>query len=296
MTLLRQDKITNGLITSLIESHWSSTKCGENYKLTNKNLNDLLIQLLKYEKEELFEEIPEYINVPFDSQKPVNEMDMNDCITFFKSKGLIIYDGMHAAASSFNYVYRNKGTRIILFENGDITTYCIYSYLDESGFNLSYEEIDNFNVKNLNEVYFEHGTPFQEFPIETIHFWLNSLANINEKYSKSYYLEYLMNPPDVNGLSEFSKEFRQVIWEIIVEYIEKLIFEKTEDINAKFLNFLLNLMATVKIEIDPTSILKLLKFTLSTNTKTTQKQATDILEQIIFISISEKDRHLIKKS
>ncbi|MBX4261311.1 hypothetical protein KTC96_06520 [Clostridium estertheticum] len=295
MKQLKYDTVTNGVITKLILDEWYAQKNGKEYRLTNSDILLLLKELLNFSEEEVLENIPENIYVIFDRNKPVNQLKKEECIEFFENKGLIVYDGIYAAAASFNYVYRNKGERIILFDNGDIRTFSIFSKIDQGGFSLNYEEIDSIYISDNNEVYFEHGTPLGNYPLESVYFWVGALSNINEKYNKAYYLEYLINPPDVNGLSIFSTKLREELWNNIIEYIEKCIIEDINIEEIEFVEYLIEFMDKIDLRINSNSLLRLTQYIINNDFEINKKVLMKIFSNFNYLLLSKEEKEFIEK-
>lgn len=275
---LKDDIITKGLIGSIIQRNWRNNIKDINKAINSEELIRLCEIILNYENEEIFEEIPESIYVPFD--KPTNSLKKDEHIEFFKNKGVILYDGIYAAASSFNYVYRNKGERIILFENGDIILYSNFSRIDQEGFCFINEWIDKINiyVSNQDDIYSFSSVGTEN--IGSIEFWVRSLININKTYNKAYYLEYLLNPPDVTILSDFSAYLRKDLYGCILYLAEEIIIDSQNQEKLDFFEYILNFMYSMDIEADAKAILQLFKFVTKNDGKIDLRGLELILDKL----------------
>lgn len=170
---------------------------------------DLLLK-----NQQLFEYEPEHMTA--------RNLDVNtkEKITFFNKKSLLFIDRLTGAAGAGKRcVYRSKGVRVFLFEDGHVLIVTPHSIVDRHGLELHNEAwcreellttIDDVErvVAHLNEPDVEKSRIVSEEMI-------NILCNINAKYKKSYCLEYVLTPPDVNVMSGFSQSVRELLWEVV---------------------------------------------------------------------------------
>lgn len=179
------------------------------------NSFNLLINYIQSDKN-IFDKIPYLIYQESDN---TNDYIVN----FLDKKGVLLYDGMHASACGhFNYIYRAKGIRIYLFEDGSVELFCMYCTIDGDGFQYSLEDVDGNNsideITNEVVIHYLDFLKYEEFkklldlPYNLV--LVSFLISINHNYEKAYYLEYLTNPQDVNILSDFSKKTIENLWEI----------------------------------------------------------------------------------
>jgi hypothetical protein len=182
-------------------------------------------------------------------------------IKFFKKKGVLIYDGIHASAfGRMNYFYRSKGIRIYLLENSKIMTVCPYSYIDHEGFSFVQEEVEKvkFSKVKTEEEIQEILTWTREDKNETGNIKINQqlikmLTSIKKPFYKDYYLEYLLTPPDVDKLSSFSENIRLEFWSVCLSEEFKNEWGKEMQENA------ISYLSYLKIPASPIQILDYIK-------------------------------------
>lgn len=182
-------------------------------------------------------------------------------IEFFKEKGVLIYDGIHASAfGRMNYFYRSKGIRIYLLENSKVLTVCPYSTIDHDGFSFVQEEIDRIKFKKVKS----------EKRIQELLVWtkedfnvrgdikineqlIKMLTSVKKPFHRDYYLEYLLTPPDVDELSDFSESIKTEFWKVCLSKKFKKEWGKEMQENA------ISFLSYMKIPPSPLQILEFLK-------------------------------------
>ncbi|NFT93059.1 hypothetical protein FDF86_11715 [Clostridium botulinum] len=253
--LLVQDKIMNGLITNLIEEAWNKNKEGKNKFITFNEMQDIHEALVNYDndKNEIFGQLAMYISTPTN----VRECSVEECVDFFDVPGFILDDGIYASTfGQFNYVYRSKGERSVWFKNGLIDEYSVFCIIDENGFNLCYEKVDGIDIYTsrdfFNDVDSEYVSACDKY-IDPV-FLINKLISINKYYNKSYYLEYLINPPDVQILSNYSLELKKEIWNSILELGIRVLKDKKDD-ELNLFKFCISFMREVNCNIEAEQII-----------------------------------------
>lgn len=146
-----------------------------------------------------------------------------DNVEFFKEKGVLLFDGMHAAAGGhMSYIYRAKGMRLYLFENGDVGLFSVYCTINEDGFQYTLEEgygiesSENITIEDVNSyLSMLDNLEFRDFSqVSKVLKLLYLLTHVKHNYDIAYYLEYVLYPPDVDVLSFFSNSQRETIWDI----------------------------------------------------------------------------------
>ncbi|MDV4151430.1 hypothetical protein R0131_11310 [Clostridium sp. AL.422] len=245
--LLKSDKIMSGLITKILEESW---KYGKYITLdTLRNIHNLLVKYdLKHN--EIFSEV--VVKIYVDIKNIRKESDRN--IDYIEHSGFILDENIYAANGRFNYIYRAKGNRTIWFENGVIKEYSVYCTIDNNGFYFSLEELDCLNFSSSEAEQFlkkDYDSPI--YKLKHIEYILKRLMNINKVYMKDYYIEYLMNPPDVAVLSEFSKKLRLEIWESIFSLGKRAINGNEDERNL--FKYCIELMASIDIDVDSKSLI-----------------------------------------
>ncbi|TKD61437.1 hypothetical protein [Flavobacterium sp. ASW18X] len=182
-------------------------------------------------------------------------------IEYFDKNGVLIYDGIHASAfGRMNYFYRSKGIRLYLLEDKTIMTVCPYSYIDHQGFSFVQEEVDKTKfkkIKTADEVQQHLGwtreDPNDRSKIKVNEQLIKMLTSIKKPFHRDYYLEYLLTPPDVDKISDFSENIRLKFWDVCLSKRFKKNWGKEMQENAiSFLSYL-------KIPPSPIQILEFIK-------------------------------------
>lgn len=191
-----------------------------------------------------------------------NKGEENDKeITFFDKKGVLIYDGIHASAfGRMNYFYRSKGIRLYLLEDKNIMTVTPYSYIDHHGFSFVQEEVDRIKFKKIkkeDEVQMHLSWTKEDFndkgKVKVNKQLIKMLTSIKKPFHRDYYLEYLLTPPDVDKVSDFSENIRLEFWNVCLSKDFKKEWGKEMQENAiSFLSYL-------KIPPSPIQILEFIK-------------------------------------
>ena len=228
-----RENLESILVSSMIELG------GNNDNVVVDAFNHAIELLLK--DENIFQEVPEAVYISSSSLWEVEKKtaktglekdlatnfgkDTEKTITYYGHKGVLIHDGLCAAAfGQMSYIYRSKGIRVYLFANKELKVVTPYCYIDHRGFQLDNEswDFDDWSVSGLNNP--ESLRKF--FNIFTGNFndhdkqqficleLIRILCNIKMPFQKSYFLEYLLTPPDVDKLSDFSFEVRKMLWDI----------------------------------------------------------------------------------
>lgn len=184
--------------------------------------------------EELFEDIPERLYgwnhgghefMPFiKGERPENEQDLQ--AEFFPRQAILLIDGLHGAAHGHTrYMYRAKGDRLYLFEDGEIAPVNIAASVDENGFFLMNEYVGDlaFNPDSPRKLHHEDARmPFefllnnpndQYTPRFIVQDLIKILSNIRRPFKRVYLLEHLLVPPDVDTISDFSMNVRKELWD-----------------------------------------------------------------------------------
>lgn len=170
---------------------------------------DLLLK-----NQQLFEYEPEHM--------VARRLDLNteENITFFRKKSLLLIDKITAAAGAGQRcIYRTKGVRVFLFEDGHVLVVTPHSIIDDDGLELHNEEWLGeelpSTIEEVERVVDQLNEPDDDKLRVVSEEMINILCNINVKYKKSYCLEYVLTPPDVNVISSFSKSVRELLWEVV---------------------------------------------------------------------------------
>lgn len=141
-------------------------------------------------------------------------------LTYFEDKGVLLYEGLHASAfGKMSYIYRTKGIRLYLLKNKDLVVVTPYCYIDHRGFQLVQELIYKENFENLKTAesikdIMIHTKPYGNETLTLNRQLILSLTSIKKKFKKAFYLEYLITPPDVDAVSDFSIKVRKKLWDI----------------------------------------------------------------------------------
>ncbi|HZK96709.1 MAG TPA: hypothetical protein VFC67_21095 [Prolixibacteraceae bacterium] len=222
------------LITGILELGEKSDKLIESITASFKTAINLILQ-----SNEVFYQIPERIYVSMDRFEKIE----NDCgsiiglakdietnfgiqneskIDYFDEEGVILFEGIAAAAfGRMSYIYRSKGIRIYLFKNSIIKVVTPYSTIDHNGFQLHQEEsfemiLDDVNNKNIEDVFWFTKKDINNK--DELRFYsheiIRILTEIKKPFNRNYFLEYLLTPPDVDELSNFSINIKNALWDL----------------------------------------------------------------------------------
>ncbi|MEQ3495827.1 hypothetical protein [Vibrio sp. SSH13-20] len=210
--------VTKELLNCLIHEVSSSSR---EAKLTAYTV---AVELL-FRNQQLFDYEPELASRSFPLE------GSKEHITYFSKKCLLIIDKLEGAAcGGARYIYRSKGSRVYLFEDGQVQTVTPYSTINDEGFHLHncpwFEGLGGVpkTIEAVEEVVEYLNDPGERTERVVSEVMINILCNIKERYNRSYCLEYIMTPPDVDHLSEFSKNLREELWDVIFssdEWVEE---------------------------------------------------------------------------
>ncbi|KPC07902.1 hypothetical protein ALQ72_01404 [Pseudomonas syringae pv. maculicola] len=253
----------------------------------------------------LFELLPENLHV---IAEPLTEIHlpmagntrMNNKGEFYKKKAVLLHDGITAAGSSaHNYIYKTKGLRAYIFEDGHVCIITPYALIDDRGFVLAneiWDGIGEFSISRLNNV-----SPLIEL-FETIQSHDNEsfrkacisaglirmITNIKKPFKKDYCLEYLLTPPDVDFLSDFSTDMRQALWDIALSHN----FEK--HVGTEWQSNAMELLVEMHIAPTPTQIISYINRLRHNKSLDTQQLAEriDALERNLTGSINNISQEL----
>lgn len=258
MSILTADTLTNGIITNIIEQAWISEKYKCTKLITANDLELIHNSLKKHDEahQEIFRQIPESVYVPLDARNQKGNIE------FYHEKGFILDDGISAAAGgSFKYIYRAKGMRTLWFENGIVLECTIYSTLDGEGFQMYHQELDGIDFLNPDtsydffddEEYIKYGSPCHNYrqPLYII----SKLLNIKKSYNTAYYIEYLLDPPDVQFISDFSIKLKKDIWSAILNLGIESIYHNTNPEYKDLFKFCIGFMDAINQNVDTESIM-----------------------------------------
>ncbi|EGQ9279716.1 hypothetical protein ACEOHO_004601 [Vibrio vulnificus] len=193
------------------------------------------------EQQNLFEKVPEKVYISSEELSEIDKLSpaniglardfttgrgqaVNNVIKYFEHKAVMLKDRLHASAyGRMSYIYRSKGSRLYLFNNGDLILLTPYSYIDHSGFQLDNESqdqdigIDQFDSYEQVQDFFDSSLEDYS-PDKNVRFicgdLIEMLVSLKKPFHKDFYLEYLLTPPDVDLLSEFSQKVKHELWDI----------------------------------------------------------------------------------
>jgi len=198
-------------------------------------------------------------------------------VKYFNKEGVLIYDGLHASAfGRMSYIYRSKGIRIYVFKNLEIKIVAPFCTIDHDGFQLKQEEVASYKLseiktkKDVNEIMgYTRDDPNN--PSENkifIQKLISLITNIKRAFHRDFFLEYLLTPPDVDILSDFSKNLRYELWQTSLS-------KKFEATWGKELqNNCINLLSTLNISPSAGQIINFIRI----NSK--DKNTKEILERL----------------
>ncbi|NKA72384.1 hypothetical protein GO285_01259 [Ralstonia solanacearum] len=141
---------------------------------------------------------------------------------FFPEKGVLLIDKLHAkAGGAFRSIYRARGRRLYLFQDGTLASIYPYAEVEDGKLSLRSELLheiwNSFDVESeelrvfIFDILNDPNTPTQRFICRDI---IAMLCGIKEPFRRDYPLEYLMLPPDVDLLSNFSTDIKLRLWNI----------------------------------------------------------------------------------
>ncbi len=283
LSILIADTLTNGVITNIIEQVWIAEK-DKCTKLITANELELIHNSLKKHDEvhqEIFRQMPESVYVPLDTRNQEANVE------FYHDKGFILDDGISAAAGgSFKYIYRAKGMRTLWFENGIILECTIYSTLDGDGFQMYHQEIDGIDFLNPetsydffdDEEHIKYGSPCHNYrqPLYVI----SKLLNIKKAYNTAYYIEYLLDPPDVQIISDFSIRLKKDIWSAVLNLGIDSIYNNVNPEYKNLFKFCIGFMDAINQDVDTEAMINFCNQIISEDNSTNRGQLQMILDEI----------------
>lgn len=161
---------------------------------------------------------------------PKQELDSssyNDeefCFNTFPRKAALLHDSMNATpAGGCRAIYRAKGVRLYLFENGVMELLTPYTTIDkERGVWLENElwdvDVDftkSIQASDLRPIFRGiYGDVNDLKPRFICQDSIRLLCNIRQPFMRSYLIEYVLTPPDVDVLSDFSRTCASILWDI----------------------------------------------------------------------------------
>lgn len=207
---------------------------------------------------DIFHKVPTSVSVPIsyfevgretvveqvaDNLKTIfSKPDIDTFITYSQYNGVLLYDGIYASAfGKMKYIYRSKGIRIYLFKDESIKVYSTYCTIDHNGLDYSLEEFFSYNISNLS--YDSLIELLQSMDCNKINLIptkiVEIITNIKKTFNPAYFIEYILNPPDVNIISNFSQEIRTQLWDICLSpNFKQEVDDKGLDISIKILTSL----------------------------------------------------------
>lgn len=268
--ILKKDELTDGILTRLIEKTFYAESSGKRYNVLAIELIEIHKILKEYNNGEVFGEIAEKIEYPPENIANDNQGKLlltypqpkKRQIKLYNKQGFILYDGLSARASGhFSYFYRGEGVRIIWFEDGEIKVVDLYCQIDCNSTYAINEDIGQYDIFDRDSCKEEFSSISryvgkEEFPsidfdyrdYSDTYFWIDRLAKINMQFLRGYALEYLINPVDVQRLSDFSVELKFQLWESCLDLGKRIIGGKIEKSFIKLFKFFVNLLDMINIE------------------------------------------------
>jgi sulfur relay (sulfurtransferase) DsrC/TusE family protein len=200
-----------------------------------------------------------------------------DFVEYFPEKGTLLFDGLHASAfGKMNYIYRTKGIRIYLFKNSEIHIVTPYCTIDHDGFQLKQEVVASYRLSEIttkkdvieiiNYTRDDFNTPFtNSLALQTI---IRLITNVKKIFRRDYYLEYLLTPPDVDLISDFSKKIHFEMWNVCLSK------KFAKNWGNELQDQAINLLSTLEITLSPGQLIKFIK------NSSTKKDTEKILERL----------------
>lgn len=248
MAIFKESIITKDILSNLMNYGWECYRNNKEAYLTTKDLRKIHDFLIQYKDGETFGKLAEEFNFMFKEEKvdPLDKIENNLIGTIYgiegkyldidmhKERGFILHDQMEASAfGRSRYIYRAKGSRYIWFENGIISMNNVYVELDENRcFYSTKPAISSVNIL-INDIKTENVL----YDIRTVQDILLCLSNIQKNYIHDYPLEYIMNPPDVYKLSDFSLLIREDLWKMLLDLAKDSIINENLEEQEAFLYY-----------------------------------------------------------
>lgn len=181
---------------------------------------------LLLQQEALFKPIPERLlgwrlpEADLDSNRYNNE---NFCFNPFPLKAALLHDSMHAVAGGYRAIYKAKGVRLFLFQNGVMELLTPYTTIErEHGVSLenalwgvSVDLTKSNEASDIQNLF--HGIYGDPNNLKTrliSHDLIRLLCNIRQPFIRTHLIEYVITPPDVDILSDFSRTCASILWDI----------------------------------------------------------------------------------
>lgn len=150
--------------------------------------------------------------------------DKNFCFNPFPLKAALLHDSMHAKpGAGHRAIYCAKGVRLFLFENGVMDLLTPHTTINEEyGVLLENElwdvgidftkSVNPSDIRNIfHSIYGEINNPKPRFICPDV---IRLLCNIRQPFKRDYLIEYVLTPPDVDILSDFSRICASILWDI----------------------------------------------------------------------------------
>lgn len=268
---LKEDAITDGVITKILEDSWRGRNFLRREEL--QKIHNILVE------KNIFGEQAEEIYVPLNEKLDVveklnigildkacngkkSDIVKGNCVTPFSEKALILKDGIYGSAfGRFHYIYRSKGERIYWFESGIIAYRTVYATIDEYGFQYCTEEVDEVNIFNEeigDSLGYFVNTPLEE-GIGSVEILISNLVDIKMDFVRDYPIEYLLYPRDVNQLSSFSIELQDQIWDSVVELVKDTLLNTCQE-RLDLLKYLVEFLGKINIQLKAYHVIYLFDF------------------------------------
>lgn len=204
-------------------------------------------------------------------------------ISFYPQKGIILYDGIYGAAfGRMNYFYKSKGTRIFLFKNKSIDVVATYCTINEDGFNFSNESIDTYevvnNIKSCSSLLQYIDATVENIPLQMIKF----ITHVKQPFTVDYYIEYLLLPPDVDRISDYSLKAQSLLWNICLSA------KFRKEWGPEIVNTAISLLISIGLLPPSTELLNFIK-------KSAEVNVANLMETINYIaeSIDKQNKSLL---
>ncbi|MDR8093293.1 hypothetical protein KPB05_38200 [Burkholderia gladioli] len=165
---------------------------------------------------------------------------------FFPEKGVLLIDKLNAkAGGAHRYIYRARGQRLYLFQDGTLAPVYPYGEFADDKLALRTESLAGlFNAFEIDSEELRlYIFSMLEDPNSKTHRFicrdiLAMLGSIKEPFRPIYPLEYLILPPDVDLLSNFSIDIRRRLWNICLsgEFASEVGVEQQEQCMSMLLD------------------------------------------------------------
>jgi len=161
-------------------------------------------------KESLFESVVEKSSYDMLSENAVVKS------TYFDGKGVLIYDRTDSVtAGKKSYIYRSRGIRMFLMENGTIKIITPHSFINNQNCSFYQEVIDVCDLKSINhidDIKYVLRYMDDDDELSIVQSTVKLITSIKERFPRGYFIEQFLYPQDMNIQSQLSQNISNHLW------------------------------------------------------------------------------------